>query len=117
MLIAIDNTRNVQYEMLEDITYLDKRLMEAINYVHDEHVPCGIELDMDAIRLMPSSAISPSGFSLEQGRHYVRKCVKSLKTAYLHLPEAAPQTEHEARLVGKALTYLVTDFIKAGYHN
>ena len=113
MLIAMSNTRNVQYEMLEDITYLDKRLMEAINYVYDEHVPCGIELDMDAIRLMPSSAISPSGFSLEQGRHFVRKCARSLKTAYLHLPEAAPETEEEARLVGKALTYLVTDFIKA----
>lgn len=113
LIIAMENTRNVGFEFLDDITYLDKHLMKAIEYVHDEHVPCGIELDMDAIRMMPSSAISPSGFSLEQARHYVRKCAKSLKAAYLHLPEAAPQTEQEERLVGKALSYLVCDFVKA----
>jgi formiminoglutamase len=113
MLVSMDNRRNVAYEFLEDITYLDKRLMAAIEYVHDEHIPCGIELDMDAIRFMPTSAMSPSGFSVEQARHFVRKCANSLKPAYLHLPEAAPQTPEEARLVGKALSYLVADFIKA----
>ena len=113
LIIAMENTRNVSFEFLDDITYLDKHLMKAIAYVHDEHVPCGVELDMDAIRMMPSSAISPSGFSLEQARHYVRKCAKSLKAAYLHLPEAAPQSEPEERLVGKALSYLVADFIKS----
>lgn len=112
MIMAMENTRNVAFDFLEDITYLDKRLMEAIEFVYDDHVPCGIELDMDAIRFMPSSAISPSGFSLEQARHFVRKCAKSLKPAYLHLPEAAPATEEEERLVGKALSYLVCDFIK-----
>jgi len=113
LIIAMENTRNVSFQFLDDIMYLDPQLMKAIEYVHDEHVPCGIELDMDAIRMMPSSAISPSGFSLEQARHYVRKCAKSLKTAYLHLPEAAPETEQEERLVGKALSYLVCDFVKA----
>lgn len=113
MLVSMDNSRNVGYEFLEDITYLDKRLMAAIEYVHDEHIPCGIELDMDAIRFMPSSAISPSGFSVEQARHFVRKCANSLKPAYLHLPEAAPKNPEELRIVGKTLSYLVTDFVKA----
>ena len=112
MLFSMDNTRNVRYKMLEDINYLDKDLMEAIDFVHDEHVPCGVELDMDAIRLMPSSAVSPSGFSLEQARHYVRKCARSLKTAYLHLPEAAPFDAPSEKMVGKALAYLVADFVK-----
>lgn len=113
LIIAMENTRNVSFQFMDDITYLDQALMKAIEYVHDEYVPCGIELDMDAIRMMPSSAITPSGFSLEQARHFVRKCAKSLKIAYLHLPEAAPQTGQEERLVGKALSYLVCDFIKA----
>lgn len=112
MLLTMDSSRNVKYQFLEEITYLDKHLMAAIEYVYDEHVPCGIELDMDAIRMMPSSAISPSGFSLEQARHFVRKCAKSLKPAYLHLPEAAPDSGGEGLVVGKALSYLVTDFIK-----
>lgn len=113
MLLTMDSSRGVQYQFLEEITYLDKQLMAAIAYVHDDNVPCGIELDMDAIRMMPSSALSPSGFSLEQARHFVRKCAKSLLPAYLHLPEAAPDGPEQSRLVGKALSYLVTDFIKA----
>ncbi len=112
MLRVMDNTRNVKYEFLEDITYLDKHLMTAIDYVFDDHVPCGIELDMDAIRDMPSSAQSSSGFSLEQARHYIRKCAKSLKAAYLHLPEAAPNSAEDKLKVGKALSYLVADFVK-----
>lgn len=112
VLLTMDSSRNVKYQMMEDITYLDKHLMSAIEYVYDEHVPCGIELDMDAIRMMPSSAVSPSGFSVEQARHFVRKCTKSLKPAYLHLPEAAPASIEQEGIVGKALSYLVTDFIK-----
>ena len=113
MLKSMDSTRNVAYQMLEDITYLDKKLAMAIDYVLDEHVPCGVELDLDAIRLMPSSATSPSGFSLEQARHFVRKCAAGLKTAYLHLPEGAPGNDFERTMVGKALGYLVCDFAKS----
>lgn len=112
MLLSMDSSRNVKYQMMEEITYLDKHLMAAIEYVYDEHVPCGIELDMDAIRMMPSVAVSPTGFSLEQARHYVRKCARSLKCAYLHLPEAAPGNSEQQQMTGKALGYLVTDFIK-----
>ena len=113
MLKSMDRTRTVAYQMLEDITYLDQELAEAMDYVFDEHVPCGIELDMDAIRLMPSSATSPSGFSLEQARHFVRKCAAGLKAGYLHLPEAAPGNDLERTMVGKALSYLVCDFAKS----
>jgi formiminoglutamase len=72
----------------------------------------GVELDMDAIIGMPSSAFTPSGFSLEDARRYVVKCAKSKKAAYLHLPEAAPKNEREEAIVGKALAYLVCDFVK-----
>ncbi len=113
MLKALDTTQNVRYHFLEDIEYMDKDLSEALSFVFDEHVPCGIELDMDAIRLMPSSAITPSGFSLEQARQFVRKSSKTLNSAYLHLPEAAPKSSAEQISVGKSLTYLVTDFVKA----
>lgn len=112
MLLTMESSRNVKYQFLEEITYLDKHLMAAIEYVHDDHVPCGIELNMSAIRMMPSSAVSPSGFSVEQARHFVRKCAKSLKPAYLHLPEAAPETPEQGMMVGKTLSYLVTDFVK-----
>ena len=75
-------------------------------------IPLGVELDMDAIAYMPSSAKTPSGFNLNDARYYVRRCAKQREVCYLHLPEAAPVTEVEAKMVGKALAYLVSDFIK-----
>lgn len=79
---------------------------------HQKNKSIGMELDMDAIVGMPSSAYTPSGISVEQARYYVRKLSANLKIAYFHLPEAAPQNELENKIVGKTLSYLVTDFIK-----
>lgn len=88
---------------------------EDVNLVATElstsNLPFGIELDMDTIENMPSSAVSPSGFSMNDARFYIRKMTKIERCSYLHLPEAAPKNEQEANLVGKALSYLVTDFI------
>jgi formiminoglutamase len=71
----------------------------------------GIELDLDSIKDMPSSAKTPSGFSLEEARFYISTLAKN--SLYLHLPEAAPITENERHQVGKALAYLVSDFLSA----
>lgn len=77
-----------------------------------EATKIGVELDMDAIENMPSSAISPSGVSFSVARSYIRKITQSKKVCYLHLPEGAPLSEEDYNKVGKALAYLVTDFIK-----
>lgn len=73
----------------------------------------GVELDLDAIAYMPSSAFSPSGMSVEDARTYILQMAKSGNVRYLHLPEAAPKTEKEDAIVGKTLAYLVSDFIKS----
>jgi formiminoglutamase len=71
-----------------------------------------MEIDMDAIAFMPSSALSPSGFSVDQ----IRAVCLTLRTfqskvAYIHFPEAAPKTPIEQKVVGKALSYFVRDFV------
>lgn len=71
----------------------------------------GIELDMDAIQLMPSSAFSPSGITLENARYYIKSFAKLDNCCYLHIPEGAPTNLQEEKIVGKALAYLVWDFI------
>lgn len=73
----------------------------------------GVELDLDAIAYMPSSAFSPSGMSIEAARTYILQIAKSGNVQYLHLPEAAPKTQEEEAIVGKTLAYLVSDFIKS----
>lgn len=113
MLKSMEGKEQIGFSMFEDIESLQHTVQEAINFVADETQKIGIELDMDTIRYMPSSAASPSGFSLEQARSYIRSCASQLNPAYLHLPEAAPQNEVDARMVGKALAYLVSDFAKA----
>lgn len=116
MLMSMDADEQVKYSFLENMKHLKSMLSDAISFVVDDQIECGIEVDMDAIKLMPSSASSPTGFSLEQARLFVRKCANSVNPAYLHLPEAAPDSDEQKMIVGKALTYLVTDFAKEIIH-
>ena len=102
-------------------TFNESYLMEERNYVKDfrdkmtelneKENYLGIELDLDVIVRMPSSASSPVGISIETARQYLRIFGTNEKVAYLHLPEGAPQTDEEERIVGKTLAYLVSDFI------
>jgi len=71
----------------------------------------GIELDMDSIALMPTSAFTPSGISMDEARFYVKTFASLPQACYLHLPEAAPNNPHEEMITGKALAYLAYDFI------
>ena len=112
MLKSMDSEKNISYAFLEDIQYMDELFHNQIEFLKGVQ-PKGLEIDMDSIRNMPSSAISPSGFSLEQMRYFLRKATKALSPAYLHLAEAAPISEMDQLMVGKALSYLVTDFIKS----
>jgi formiminoglutamase len=91
------------YQLLEDIT----------GFVSRQHHAIGIEIDMDAIAYMPSSAFSPSGWTLDQIRAVILK-LGHLKPqiAYLNLTEAAPLDERDDLIVGKALSYLVRDFVR-----
>ncbi len=71
----------------------------------------GLEIDMDSIAYMPSSALSPSGWTLDQVRQFTHVFAKIQKqVAYLNLTEAAPISEMDMLMVGKALSYLVRDF-------
>jgi formiminoglutamase len=82
------------------------------SFLAKEATPLCVELDMDVIRHMPSSAFSPSGMVLEDARAYLRKVIASPRHVhYVHLPEAAPNTPSQGRIVGKALAFLVHDVI------
>lgn len=73
----------------------------------------GIELDLDSIKGMPSSAFTFSGVTVEDARKYIIRLAKEKKAVYLHLPEGAPKDSREEVIVGKTLSYLVSDFIKS----
>jgi formiminoglutamase len=111
---ANKNREKVLWVYFDDWIYgnnnIENDLEIGIKFVQDKLV--GLELDMDSIAYMPSSASSPSGIQLNEARMYISKCAINLNLAYLHLAEASPTNEIERKMVGKSLSYLVSDFIK-----
>ena len=106
---------NFTYTFFED--YLDKKRnlrddIHSISAKRSMEFALGIELDLDSIAMMPSSAFTPSGFSIEEARNYIREVANFKNITYLHLPEGAPNSESEKKVIGKTLSYLVSDFIK-----
>ena len=85
-------------------------LKRALDFI--KRKPFGIEIDCDAIENIPSSAQTPSGFSVEKTRQFLHFFAKHEKVSYLHICEAAPKKKNTTR-VGKLISYLITDFIRA----
>lgn len=85
----------------------------AFDFVKND--PFGIEIDLDALPNVASSAMTMSGFSVEEVRHFIHVFAKHKNAAYIHICEGAPELgdEKNNQLVGKLIGYLVTDFIKA----
>lgn len=85
----------------------------ALSFISDE--PFGIEMDLDAMLNIASSAITPSGFSVEKARQFLHYFGQHKHAAYLHLCEGAPDLDNEknSHLSGKLMAYLITDFMKA----
>ncbi|AJA69931.1 hypothetical protein HMPREF9714_01749 [Myroides odoratimimus CCUG 12901] len=108
----------VKYNTYEQIRIrkeksFDTELLTAQRHI--ENNTYGIEIDLDAVPLVASSAITPTGFSAERLRQFIHYFAKSKNVGYIHICEGAPSLDFEqnSHLVGKLITYLVTDFIKS----
>lgn len=115
-------SKQISCSFFEDIfirekTSFKKAVAKATAFTKDTY--CGIELDMDTIQNIPSSAKTSSGISANQARQFVNWCAQNKKTAYLHIAEAAPVLSHikADNKTGKLIAYLVTDFVKASKSN
>ena len=87
-------------------------LNQNIGFVKNN--PCGVEIDLDAITNVPSSAKTSSGLSPVQARQYAYQCGKQLHTLYFHIAEGAPILSHikADNKTGKLIAYLISDFMK-----
>ncbi|HEX2532479.1 MAG TPA: formimidoylglutamase [Chitinophagaceae bacterium] len=101
----------------EDIFLHEKRSFQqavshAVSFTDDG--PVGIELDLDSVEGVLSSAITPSGVSPLQARQFVNICAAQAKPCYLHICEGATQLTggQTDPSTGKLIAYLVSDFIK-----
>lgn len=109
--------RYVTYESVFVRQELDfgQALEQATSYVLASTSPVGLELDLDALAGMPSSAQTPNGLSCEEAARFLHHLAHRVPVAWLHLAEGAPALAPEggARQVGKALAFLVSTFLKA----
>ncbi len=97
----------------EDGTTLEASVNAALNFT--KGAPTGIELDLDCIAGVLSSAATPAGIGVEQARGFIRRCAAECDCAYLHLAEGATELRdgRSDPLTAKLISYLVRDFIAA----
>lgn len=110
-----DRVRYVTYDSINirKEKNFQQELFNASEFIQNDCY--GIEIDLDAIPNIASSAMTTSGFSIEELRQFVTYFGKNKNASYLHICEGAPdlcegKNDH---LIGKLIGYLVTDFIKS----
>jgi formiminoglutamase len=101
----------------EDIFIHEKRtfhqaVSHAITFTDDNYT--GIEVDLDSIEGVLSSAMTPCGITPLQARQYVNLCAAQSKAAYLHICEGASTLANGKtdETIGKLISMLVSDFVK-----
>ena len=115
--LDIVNNPFIDFITFEDIFIHEKRnyhqaLAHAVDFTDDNYT--GIELDLDCIENVLSSAITPSGISTLHARQFLSYASDKCKVAYLHICEGATLLEdgRKSDTTGKLIGYLVSDFIK-----
>ncbi|MDR3715319.1 MAG: formimidoylglutamase [Puia sp.] len=116
--LDIVNNPFMDFITYEDIFILEKKnfiqsVAHATGFTEENYI--GLELDLDCIEDTLSSAITPSGLSPLHARQYVTFAAIDSKIAYLHIAEgaAALNDGRKSDTIGKLISYIVSDFIKA----
>ena len=111
-----DHVRYVTYEELAVRREKEfwKEAKGALAFVAKKNAPFGLEIDCDVMENIPSSALTPSGFTLEEVRQLSFLFSRSEQIKWLHICEAAPQPSDKAQMsaTGKLIAYLITDFVR-----
>jgi formiminoglutamase len=116
--LDIVNNPFLDFISYEDIFIHGKKdfiqaVAHVVGFTEDNYT--GIELDLDCIQNVLSSATSPSGISALQARQYLTFAAVHSKVAYLHICEGATHLMdgRKQESTGKLISYFVNDFVKA----
>ncbi len=112
------NEDTMQFNTYEEIKIrrsksYSQELDDALAFIADDFF--GIEVDLDSLPGIASSAMTPTGFSIEDARRFIDYFGRNENSIYLHIAEGAPDLaeENSKHLVGKLIAYLITDFMKS----
>ncbi|HEY8387930.1 MAG TPA: formimidoylglutamase [Parasegetibacter sp.] len=105
----------ITYE--EIFIHAKKNFTQAVAHSTEftEDTLTGIELDLDAVQNVLSSACTPTGVSPLHARQYMNYTATHCDVAYLHICEGACHLTDGRKddQTGKLISYLVSDFLKA----
>lgn len=112
-----DHQQVIKYNTFEQIKVRKEKAFTAELHLALQHIkqhPYGIELDLDSIENINSSAVTPSGFSTSEARQFLHFMAHHPHASYLHICEGIVDDHAPAPdLTGKLITYMITDFIKS----
>lgn len=115
--LDIVNNPFIDFITFEDIFIHEKKnfiqsLAHAVDFTDENYT--GIELDLDCVENVLSSAETPSGISSLHARQYMNYTASRSRPAYLHICEGAASLDdgRNSQTTGKLISYLVSDFIK-----
>lgn len=118
VLFEIHHHPFIDYVSYEDIFIHERKsfiqaVAHATSFTEDNFT--GIELDLDSVQNVLSSAITPTDISPLNARQFVSFAAQDTRAAYLHISEGASQLPdgRKNESTGKLISYLVSDFIKA----
>jgi len=118
VLMDMHNNPFLQYISYEEIFIHERKnfiqaVAHATGFTEDGYT--GIEIDLDAVENVLSSAGTPCGITPLQARQYIHFAATDTKPAYLHICEGASQLAdgRKDEGTGKLISYLVSDFVKA----
>ncbi|MEJ2903999.1 formimidoylglutamase [Pedobacter panaciterrae] len=112
ILKQIEENEKIQVVFFDDILLSDATVTLWTPFISAFKNP-GLEIDLDSIENMLSSAATPSGFSLNDIRKLILRSSKQF--AYLHICEGASEMAdgRTSSFTGKSIAYLITDFLKS----
>ena len=117
ILEEISKNTAIQFSFWEDIFLREnltfkEAIQQAITFT--KNAQTGIELDLDCIENILSSAMTPSGISTTHARQFLHQVSQNSNVCYLHICEGATHlaTGQQDFRTGKLISYLVSDFMK-----
>ncbi len=114
VLNDVNKEEDIAFTTYEEVFIRQKKtwrqsLEEAAKFVGPDRV-IGIELDLDSIAFVPSSAATPCGITSREALQYIDYITNHCKIGYLHICEGIATSDDA--LVGKLISYLVGHFVK-----
>lgn len=108
------HSERIQFNLFEDVEINQSASYSEATKTAESFVtkdPFGLELDLDALEDMGSSAMTPGGYSINDARKFVTYFSKKEQCVYLHICEGAPGLGSFPAQVGKTISFLISDVI------